>query len=243
MITQFLFFFFENSKTKTIIFKTKLKLITKCFKFSTWHESVQQISFFRVSLSLSLFVSSLCLSLFLSFFFARFFSLNLWQLIQFNVTRCELLLSFTRTLHSFQSIFQEFQFVCFSLHTLSHKLIMLIVVFDVANLITKIFIIIDWMVFAYFFFLIFCWRNLWNGLNCFISKIISRKTDKILDSTTNFVNFPKQRTCGLCSRKIEIMNFVPNNFNHIDFWIELLFITTLNKKNCQKIAFFSHTIF
>lgn len=136
--------------------------------------------------------------------------------------------------------FQEFQFVCFSLHTLSHKLIMLIVVFDVANLITKIFIIIDWMVFTYFFFLIFCWRNLWNGLNCFISKIISRKTDKILDSTTNFVNFPKQRTCGLCSRKIEIMNFFQTILITLIFESNFYLSRLWTKKLSKNCFFFTH---
>lgn len=117
---NFFSFFYEKSKTKTKIFKTKLKLSTQCFNFSTWHEYVQQISFFSC-LSCYLSLSSFSLSLFIFvLFFARFFSLNLWQLIQFNVTRCELLLSLTRTLHSFQSIFKSFNsfvFLCTHCHT------------------------------------------------------------------------------------------------------------------------------
>lgn len=115
------FSFFWKIKNKNENFQNKIKINHTMFQIQhlTW-VCATDLFFSCLSLSLSLFVSSLCLSLFLSFFFARFFSLNLWQLIQFNVTRCELLLSFTRTLHSFQSIFKSFNsfvFLCTHCHT------------------------------------------------------------------------------------------------------------------------------
>lgn len=121
MITQFLFFFFEKSKTKTIIFKTKSKLITKCFKFSTWHESVQQISFFRVSLSRYLSLSLPFVSLYFCPFFSRdFFHStygNWFNLMSLDVNFCCRSLEHCIHFNQFFKSFNSFVFLCTHCHT------------------------------------------------------------------------------------------------------------------------------
>lgn len=117
---NFFSFFSEKSKTKTKIFKTKLKLSTQCFNFSTWHESVQQISFFRVSLAISL-----CLPSFVSLYFCPFFSRdffhstygNWFNLMSLDVNFCCRSLEHCIHFNQFFKSFNSFVFLCTHCHT------------------------------------------------------------------------------------------------------------------------------